>query len=218
MSNWYDKVRVKTEPVFQEIVKHDFVKDLMAGTLSKEVFGFYVNQDTLYLSEYTKVLSHVAIKCYEAEETQFYLESATGIIEVEKALHKLFLKEEYLNPEPSPTCELYNSYMARIVNNYSVEVALAAVLPCFSIYKEVGDYVLENQTNKENNPYQAWIDTYAGEEFATSVAKAIEITNKYAETASVENLKLMEEVFLKTSKLEWMFWDSAYKQEKWALS
>ena len=217
MNNWYEQVRAKTEPIFQEIVKHDFVKDLMAGTLSKDVFGFYVNQDTLYLSEYTKVLSQVGVKCYEAEETQFYLESATGILEVEKALHQLFLKEEYLNPEPSPTCELYNSYMARVVNNYSVEVGLAAVLPCFSIYKEVGDYVLANQTNKDKNEYQAWIDTYAGEEFAVSVAKAIEITNKYAATASEENLKLMEEVFLKTSRLEWMFWDSAYRQEKWAL-
>ena len=217
MNNWYEQVRAKTEPIFQEIIKHDFIKDLMAGTLSKDVFGFYVNQDTLYLSEYTKVLSQVGVKCYEADETQFFLESATGILEVEKALHQLFLKKEYLNPEPSPTCELYNSYMARIVNNHSVEVGLAAVLPCFSIYKEVGDYVLANQTNKDDNEYQAWIDTYAGEEFATSVAKAIEITNKYAATASEENLKLMEEVFLKTSRLEWMFWDSAYRQEKWAL-
>ena len=217
MNSWYEEVRVKTEPIFQEIVNHDFIKDLMAGTLSKDVFGFYVNQDTLYLSEYTKVLSQVGIKCYEAQETQFYLESATGIIEVEKALHQVFLDEKYLDPEVSPTCELYNSYMARIVNNYSVEVGLAAVLPCFSIYKEVGDYVLANQSNKDDNAYQSWIDTYAGEEFATSVAKAIAITNKYAETASKENLKLMEEVFLKTSRLEWMFWDSAYKQEQWVM-
>lgn len=216
MSTWYDEIRVKTEPIFQEIVNHDFIKDLMTGTLSKDVFGFYVNQDTLYLLEYTKVLSHVGIKCYESQETQFYLEAATGIVEVEKVLHQLFLDKQYLNSEVSPTCELYNSYMARIVNNYSVEVGLAAVLPCFSIYKEVGDYVLAHQSNKDNNPYQAWIDTYAGEEFANSVAKAIEITNKYAATASKENLKLMEEVFLKTSRLEWMFWDSAYRQEQWA--
>ncbi len=214
---WYNEVRKKTEPVFQEIVKHDFVKDLMSGSLSDDVFGFYVNQDTLYLSEYTKVLSLVGIKCYEAEETQFYLEAATGIIEVEKALHQVFLKKKYLNPEPTPTCELYTSYMARIVANYGVEVGLAATLPCFSIYKEVGDYIIANQSNKESNKYQNWIDTYAGEEFATSVAKAIEITNKYASTASDETLALMEEVFIKTSKLEWMFWDSAYVQEKWAL-
>ena len=217
MNNWYDEVRKKTEPIFQEIIKHDFVLDLMNGTLSKDIFGFYVNQDTLYLSQYTKVLAQVGVKCYQTEETQFYLESATGIIEVEKALHQLFLKEAYLNPEPSPTCELYNSYLARIVNNYSVEVGLASVLPCFSIYKEVGDYILANQLNKENNIYQEWIDTYAGEEFATSVAKAIEITNKYANGASIENLKLMEEVFIKTSKLEFMFWDSAYKQEAWTI-
>jgi thiaminase/transcriptional activator TenA len=217
MHHWYNEVRAKTEPIFQEIIKHDFIKDLMAGTLSKDVFGFYVNQDTLYLSEYTKVLSQVGIKCYETEETQFYLESATGIIEVEKALHQVFLDEKYLDDTLSPTCELYTSYMARIVNNYSVEVGLAAVLPCFSIYKEVGDYVLANQNNKKDNPYQSWIDTYASEEFAILVTNAIAITNKYAATASKENLKLMEEVFLKTSKLEWMFWDSAYKQEKWAL-
>jgi len=217
MNNWYDDVRGKTESVFQEIIKHDFVLDLMKGTLSKDVFGFYVNQDTLYLSEYTKVLAQVGVKCHQSDETQFYLESATGIIEVEKALHQLFLKEEYLNPTPSPTCELYNSYLARIVNNHSVEVGLAAVLPCFSIYKEVGDYILANQLNKENNIYQEWIDTYAGEEFATSVAKAIAITNKYASSASKENLALMEEVFIKTSKLEWMFWDSAYKQEAWKI-
>jgi len=217
MSNWYDEVRGKTESVFQKIIKHDFVLDLMKGTLSKDVFGFYVNQDTLYLSEYTKVLAQVGVKCHQSDETQFYLESATGIIEVEKALHQLFLKEEYLNPTPSPTCELYNSYLARIVSNHSVEVGLAAVLPCFSIYKEVGDYILANQLNKENNIYQEWIDTYAGEEFATSVAKAIAITNKYASSASKENLALMEEVFIKTSKLEWMFWDSAYKQEAWKI-
>ncbi|CAA6819307.1 MAG: Thiaminase II (EC involved in salvage of thiamin pyrimidine moiety [uncultured Sulfurovum sp.] len=217
MNNWYDEIRVKTEPVFQEIINHGFIKDLMAGTLSKDAFGFYVNQDTLYLAEYTKVLSQVGIKCYEAEETQFYLESATGIIEVEKALHQVFLDKKYVDKEVSPTCELYVSYMARIVNNYSVEVGLAAVLPCFSIYKEVGDYMIAHQSNKDSNPYQTWIDTYAGEEFAASVAEAIKITNKYAATASPENLKLMEEVFLKTSKMEWMFWDSAYKQEKWAV-
>lgn len=217
MSQWYDEVRTKSEPIFQEIIHHGFIKDLMTGTLDRDIFGFYVNQDTLYLSEYKKVLANVGVKCYETDETQFYLASATGIIEVEKDLHKLFLDEAYLNPIPSPTCELYNSYMARIVNNYSVEIGLAAVLPCFSIYKEVGDYILAHQTNKNDNPYQTWIDTYAGEEFAVAVEQAIAITNKYAQTASKENLALMEEVFLKTSQLEYLFWDSAYKQEKWVL-
>lgn len=217
MKNWYHHTREKTEQIFQAIVNHDFVNELMQASLDKDTFGFYVNQDSLYLSEYKKALVTVGSKCHRPQDTQFFYESATGIIQVEDALHKEFLEKKYINPEPSPTCELYNSYLARIVNNESVEVGAAAVLPCFTIYKEVGDFILKNQLNKGSNPYQAWIDTYASDEFAQAVEQAIDIVNTYALTASPHSLVRMEEVFIKTSKLEWMFWDSAYKQEQWQL-
>ncbi|PHR54231.1 MAG: thiaminase II [Arcobacter sp.] len=217
MQDWYEKTRAKTEHIFQEIIKHSFVTDLTQAKLDKDIFGFYVNQDSLYLSEYKKALVSVGSKCHHHEDTQFFYESATGIIQVEDALHKEFLEEKYKNPEPSPTCELYNSYLARIVQNESVEVGVAAVLPCFTIYKEVGDFILRTQTNKDSNPYQKWIDTYASEEFALAVEQAINIVNTYALTASPQSLAKMEEVFIKTSQLEWMFWDSAYKQEQWKI-
>ena len=217
MENWYEKTRAKTEHIFHAIIKHDFVIDLMQANLDKDIFGFYVNQDSLYLSEYKKSLVTVGTKCLRSDETQFFYASATGIIEVEDALHKSFLDAKYKTPTPSPTCELYTSYLARIVNNYSVEVGVAAVLPCFTIYKEVGDFILKMQSKEIDNPYQSWIDTYASDEFAQAVEQAIGIANKYALTASPENLAKMEEVFIKTSQLEWMFWDSAYKQEKWPI-
>lgn len=215
MQNWYEQTRAKTEPIFQAIISHDFVTELSQATLDKDTFGFYVNQDSLYLSEYKKALVAVGSKCHRPEDTQFFYESATGIIEVEDALHKEFLEEKYAHPEPSPTCELYNSYLARIVHNEAVEVGAAAVLPCFTIYQEVGEYILANQLNKDSNPYQAWINTYASEEFAEAVKQAINIVNTYAQTASPQRLEKMQEVFIKTSQLEWMFWDSAHKQEKW---
>ena len=217
MENWYEDTRKKTEHIFQAITKHDFVTDLMHATLDKDIFGFYVNQDSLYLAEYKKSLVTVGTKCLRPEETQFFYESATGIIHVEDALHGEFLEKKYRNPTPSPTCELYTSYLARIVNHYSVEVGIAAILPCFTIYKEVGDFILKMQENRDANPYQSWIDTYASDEFALAVQQAIDITNSYARTASPENLAKMEEVFIKTSQLEWMFWDSAYKQEAWKI-
>ena len=45
----------------------------------------------------------------------------------------------------------------------------------------------------------------------------MEITNRFAQNASDERLKEMELAFEKTSKLEWMFWDSAYKKEEWKI-
>ena len=217
MQNWYEQTRAKTEEIFQSIISHDFVTGLTQATLNKDTFGFYVNQDSLYLSEYKKALVAVGSKCHQPQDTQFFYEAATGIIQVEDALHKVFLEKKYANPIPSPTCELYNSYLARIVSNESVEVGVAAVLPCFTIYKEVGDFILTTQENQASNPYQAWIETYASDEFALAVQKAIHIVNTYALTASPQSLAKMEEVFIKTSKLEWMFWDSAYKQEAWKI-
>ena len=217
MQNWYEQTRAKTEDIFQAIISHDFVTELTQATLDKDTFGFYVNQDSLYLSEYKKSLVAVGSKCHRPEDTQFFYESATGIIQVEDALHKEFLEEKYKHHEPSPTCELYNSYLARIVHKESVEIGVAAVLPCFTIYKEVGDFILNTQENKGSNPYQAWIDTYASDEFAEAVRQAISIADTYALTASPESVSKMEEGFVKTSQLEWMFWDSAYKQEKWKI-
>ncbi len=215
MSNWYETIDAKTDPIFQKIISHPFLKELMDGNLSREVFIFYIQQDAIYLSEYKKVLATVGVKCNKEEETQFFLDAATGIIYVEGELHNTFLKNETPETEPSPSCELYNSYLSRMANSQSLAEALAAVLPCFTIYKKVGDYILENQSNKENNPYQNWINTYGGEEFAASVSRAIEITNKHADAASDELLEKMEKAFEKASKLEWMFWDSAYNQEQW---
>lgn len=217
MSNWFNTVTIKTAPILEKIKEHPFIIKLMDGTLSKEVFQFYVNQDSLYLSEYKKTLAQLSVKCAAAKDTRFFLDAASEIIDVEDELHQIFLDKEDFNVEPSPSCELYNSYMSRIVNNHSLEEGLAAILPCFTIYKEIGDYVLANQTNKDNNPYQNWIQTYASEDFANAVSSAIEITNRHAKKAPEEVLRKMDVAFIKTSKLEWLFWDSAYNKETWKI-
>lgn len=217
MQDWYQLARGKTDHILEAIKEQPFITELMNGTLPSDVFQFYINQDAMYLAEYKKVLATVGIKCEHVDDTQFFLDSATGIINVENALHQIFLKDNQLAHEPSPTCELYTSYLSRIVTNHSLEEALAAVLPCFTIYKEIGDYIQENQTNKDDNTYQSWIDTYGGEAFAASVSQAIAITNTYAANASNDVLQKMEEAFVKASKLEWMFWDSAYNKEVWKI-
>ena len=217
MQDWYQLTRKKTDYILEAIKEQPFIMELMSGTLPSDVFQFYINQDAMYLAEYKKVLATVGIKCEHVDDTQFFLDSATGIINVENALHQIFLKDNQLAHEPSPTCELYTSYLSRIVANHSLEEALAAVLPCFTIYKEIGDYIQANQTNKEDNTYQSWIETYGGEEFAASVNQAIAITNTYAANASDDVLQKMEEAFVKASKLEWMFWDSAYIKEAWKI-
>ena len=92
-------------------------------------------------------------------------------------------------------------------------MSVAALLPCFWIYWEVGKRLLE--TAEPDNPYQAWIDTYADESFAEGVRKVIAIGDQMAAAASPTTRNQMSRAFVRASQLEWMFWDSAWRLERW---
>jgi thiaminase/transcriptional activator TenA len=92
-------------------------------------------------------------------------------------------------------------------------VVLAALLPCFWIYLEVGINI--HARAAKPNPYQAWIDTYAGDEFENAVRAVIDTTDAVAARASEETLTAMHAAFTRATQLEWMFWDSAYRLANW---
>ncbi len=45
--------------------------------------------------------------------------------------------------------------------------------------------------------------------------KALAVGDELAEGAGENERREMTEAFVTCSRLEWMFWDSAYKLEKW---
>lgn len=213
---WFSKTTDLVHPLMDKIKNHAFIKELSEGTLSAEQFHFYMHQDSFYLSIYGKVLGNIATQLKDPDHSLDYMSFANGTIEVEKNLHKEFISQlkGFKAPEKSPTCCLYTGFLTEVYQYDSIEVSLSAVLPCFWIYKEVGDYLL-SIANTNNNPYQKWMDTYGGEDFSKSVDRAIEITEYYAENTTPKVREEMTQAFLKTAQLEWMFWDSAYRKEKW---
>lgn len=215
---WSDRAWEAIGDIYQKTLDLPFIQELISGKLNKEKFNFYIQQDALYLADYGKVLTGIASRLSKPEHIQPFIAFAGETMVVEKELHKSFLKEinDQQVVEASPACLLYTSYLLKQLATAPVEVIVAAVLPCFWIYKEVGDYILEKQA-KENNPYQAWIDTYGGDEYAASVKTAIDICNDLAEQSTPGQQEKMIEAFVICSKLEWMFWDSAYNLEKWKI-
>ncbi|MDR0422254.1 MAG: TenA family protein [Proteiniphilum sp.] len=215
---WSEKAWQSAKPVYDAILKHPFIKELISGVLSKEVFIFYIRQDAVYLSDYGKILTGIASKLSDPAHIEAFVGFAGDSLTVEKALHESFIRESKNGraTEASPSCLLYTSVLWKQLGGAPVEVALAAVLPCFRIYKEVGDYILANQT-EGNNPYQSWIDTYGGEDFEKSVTLAVSICDQIAAQCTEEQQQAMTKAFITSARLEWLFWDSAYRQERWLI-
>jgi thiaminase (transcriptional activator TenA) len=62
------------------------------------------------------------------------------------------------------------------------------------------------------NPFQRWIETYAGTEFAQAVQRVIAVVDEVATQASARTITAMHTAFTRATQLEWMFWESAYEQ------
>jgi len=211
-----EKAWERITPLYDKILDMPFNKELMEGTLDLEKFKFYMAQDAYYLGEFGKTLATLAGKFNDLNHVLAFTEFAGGAIVVERALHESYFQEFGIPDlvQPSPTCLLYTNYILNQAAYSDVTVGVAAVLPCFWIYKKVGDHIYANH-HHEGHQYKKWIETYAGEEFAQSVKLAIDITNALAENASPHTQENMLEAFEMASKLEWMFWDSAYREETW---
>ncbi|MET7254398.1 thiaminase II [Dyadobacter jiangsuensis] len=204
-------------PIFEQIQQHPFNQELKEGTLSLEKFKFYIYQDSLYLADFARALAVAGTKAGNSHELLDFLQFAQNAILVERALHLGYFKEYVIDYQSgkAPGCFAYTNYLMATSAFESYEVAVAALLPCFWIYKQIGDYIYANQATP--NPYQNWINAYAGEDFAHSVQKALDICDRLAENASDATRAKMIEAYLTASKLEYVFWDSAYRLEAWGV-
>ena len=213
---WTDKAWETISPIYQNIIEMPFIKELQNGTLPLEKFQFYMGQDSFYLENFARSLALIGARAERIDHALDYIRFAEGAIVVEKALHDSYFQEFGLENRGKiePTTHHYINFLKSTAALDQVEIAMAAVLPCFWIYQEVGDYIYKNQL-AEKNPYQKWIDTYAGEEFGELVTKAKKICDVVAENCTATQQKRMTQAFIAGSRLEFMFWNSAYQLKKW---
>ena len=110
-------------------------------------------------------------------------------------------------------CHHYTSFLTATAWSESYPVVLASLLPCFWIYAEVGKDIVS--ASAPNNPYQAWVDTYSGEEFNEAVKNVLTTIDRIAERCDADTLEKMHKAYTKGAELEYLFWDGAYHQRQW---
>jgi thiaminase/transcriptional activator TenA len=218
--NWTANVWEEARPLYDKIIAMPFNQELMQGSLPLQKFTYYMAQDALYLKDFGRALAIIGGRLTDSDHTLAFSEFASGAIVVERALHTGYFKLFGVNEQPvkpSPTCLLYTHFLLTKAAVASVEEAVAAVLPCFWIYQKVGEHIYAQQRADRENPYKEWIETYAGEAFCKSVGRALAIADELAGNADTKTEQTMTEAFMAATRLEWMFWDAAYRKESWPI-
>jgi thiaminase/transcriptional activator TenA len=219
MTQFSEAAWQRTARLRQAIDDLKFNTELAAGTLSREQFQGYIVQDALYLGQYSRVLAIAGARGPDAPTLRAFGACALEAVAVEQALHEQYLTEFGVDPsrladaEPSPDCLGYTSFLLATAYHDPWEVLIAALLPCFWIYWDVGSRIAERAAS--DNPYRAWIDTYADESFGEAVRTVIGITDRAAAATTPAIQARMMTAFVRCTQYEWLFWDGAYQRRGW---
>lgn len=217
MTGFCDHAWQRTTELRAAIHALPFNRELAAGTLRADRFQFYIQQDARYLEQYSRILAMAGARGPDGAILRLFAEFALEAVAVEQALHGAYLKQFGIDPaalaEPSPDCLGYTSFLLATAYHEPWEVLLAALLPCFWLYWDVGTAIARDAA--ADNPYKAWIDTYADPAFGNAVKAVMAATDTAASAASDIVRQRMMTAFIRCSQYEWLFWDGAYQLRGW---
>jgi len=206
--------------VYAAIIAHPFVRGLTDGSLPMERFRDYIVQDALYLSRFSRAVALVGAKAPDDESSVTLLENAVGALKVERAsLHEFLMREWGIGSEDITSAELspvnlaYTSYLLEVAATGSFEEGLAAILPCFWVYYEVGKELV--RTGSSVPVYQRWIDTYSSPEYERAVTGVVELADEHLSSLERPRLRAVLRHFRTSTVYEYLFWDEAYRGWRW---
>jgi thiaminase/transcriptional activator TenA len=214
------RLRRRGERIWQSIDAHSFLRELHAGTLPMNRFTYFILQDYLYLLDFAQVLCQGGAKAPDLETLEMFARHALGAVEVERGFHASFgstlgLSRKQLDARAKgPVTQAYIGHLQAVARGGTLGEIVAAILPCYWIYGEIGRRLYKNRPRKPK-VYREWIETYASETYWKPVREQINLVDKLGAAANNGEKKLMTSHFLLSSRYEYLFWDQAYRLETW---
>jgi thiaminase/transcriptional activator TenA len=215
------QLKKTAEPVFEAQLEHPFVKGLGDGKLSLDRFQYYMIQDTLYIVEYARALAWVTPLMPDVKNILGMLDAAKETFRIEFMLKEQYFKEfgltteDALKAELAPTCKAYIDHLFRYTRTGTLAEGMAAVLPCGWIYVEIGQVLASGEEIPDDHPYKTWLMTYAVPELRDMIDWWFDILDQAVEGYPEPTLAHISDIFLKSCRYEWLFWDMAWNKEEW---
>ena len=206
---WTAALWVAGGETWHQILDLPFVRALGEGTLDEDLFAFYLDQDALYLRDYSRALATLSARTDTAAAQVHWAAGAHEAIAAESQLHEGWLANRARLGGASPITMGYTNFLRASAAGDDYVVGAAAILPCYWLYEEVGA-VLSSQ-NHADHPYAEWLSMYGGEDFAADVARSLAEVERAFEAASPAQRVRAARAYLSACVYEREFFDQAHR-------
>lgn len=220
VSHFSAELRASAAAAWDAQLCHPFVRSIGDGSLSRERFVFYLEQDYLFLIEYARLLALGVVRSSDLGTMRRFSDLAQEVLATEMDLHRSYcLKfgiapDELENVTMAPTTRGYTDFLLRTAALDDFGALVAALLPCMWGYHEVGLSLAKGSAGAEN-PYSEWIDMYSSEEFGELTQWCIGLMDSCTADLGAKARQSLIQTFLASSRYELAFWQMAWDLQRW---
>ncbi|MBX2831687.1 MAG: thiaminase II [Rhodospirillales bacterium] len=210
----FGKLRARETDAWQSYVGHDFIKQLGNGTLPQASFKHYLIQDYLFLIQFARAYALAVYKAEDLPTMRQFSATVHAILDMEMNLHLEFCQEWGLSeadiiaqPE-ARACVAYTRYVLDRGLQGDVVDLQVALMPCMVGYAEIANRLMaSSDTVLDGNPYRAWIEMYASDEFQDVAKAEIDLLEQTAaKRGGHDRMDGLAQTFAMASRLEADFW------------
>lgn len=209
-ADYWNRVR----PIRERIHGMRFITSMVDATLSLEDFAFYLHQDDIYLIDYTSLLALASSRADRLDERVFFAQAASGGVDSEVMFHHNWYVKHGFDPSGTSRSEVTAAYIGhehRVADSGSYARLAAVVMPCFWMYAAMGKEMREQVRNKhidvDTHPFGEWIRMYSDPEFTESTLREVQICDRLAAEASIDEYEHMMHAALVSSEHEFRFFE-----------
>lgn len=194
-----------------------FVRGLADGTLPLAEFEEYLRQDAVYLGQYSRALARASQLAPGSDAQAFFAQGAAQCLEVERRLHEERLARAAGDDglvraaggdgATSRATTAYVDHLLATAARGTYAELVAAVLPCYWLYADVGARILARAGDLGAHPYRDWVAMYGDPAFADAAARACGFADDAAREAGPRTRARMLEAFVRSCQHEVAFFD-----------
>lgn len=155
-------------PEWETFVRHPFVAGLGDGTLPRDNFLHYLEQDYLFLGHFARAWALGVVKAETLDEMRACAETVDALVNQEMRMHVQTCAEAGISEsrlmaaEEAPENMAYTRYVLEAGFSGDFLDLMAALVPCVLGYGEIGARLADEASAPT---YRGWIDTYAGRDY-----------------------------------------------------
>jgi thiaminase/transcriptional activator TenA len=212
------ELRQKYHDLWQRMVHHPFVNEMGDGSLPVEKFRTYFLQDYVFVNNLVSLTALGIAKAPDFEAASVLHRFLAGVLDPESDLFARAFKElgaseeEYSSASASPTTQAFGDFLTRVGYEGDFEDIVTVLYVTEGTYLDWGTRLLKTGKKPNNPVYQEWIDIHGPE----VLGELVSWIGSHLDSVDIGNRRpRIERNFLTALRYEYMFWDVAYKGERW---